>query len=198
MSHFVGITVDTMGVGVGEMVAPYDEQIEVDEYEVGKVSDEDKQRFLEFYREKYPEEKEHSFDELYADHGEGWNGSAWRKDEDGEWTSYSTYNPKSKWDWYAEGFMGRWQDFMQLKDGTKTNSCKLKDLDLEATKENPPYCLIIDGVWYERGEMGWFGISNDKYSKDDWGQEVFDKLTETLKEKELADDAQVVVVDFHI
>lgn len=40
----------------------------------------------------------------------------------------STYNPKSRWDWYQVG--GRWDcQIMRLKNGTYTNHAQVKDID---------------------------------------------------------------------
>ena len=103
MSHF---SVLVIGEDVEGQLAKYDEQLDTPEYKKGEVSEEEKTRFMEFYSEKYPEDKGLSFDEMYAKHGESWNGNDWRKDEDGLWSEYSSYNPNSKWDWYSIG--GRW------------------------------------------------------------------------------------------
>ena len=45
----------------------------------------------------------------------------------------STYNPDAKWDWYEIG--GRWNNILRTKDGKKTNSCLLKNLDLTPDDE---------------------------------------------------------------
>ncbi|PFH12773.1 hypothetical protein BX604_7588 [Burkholderia sp. JKS000303] len=42
------------------------------------------------------------------------------------------------------------------------------------------------------GDMGWFGISNDKMSKSSWAEQVA-KLYESLPEETL-----LTVVDYHI
>lgn len=52
------------------------------------------------------------------------------------------------------------------------------------------YAVIKDGKWYEKGEMGWWGISSDE--KDDW-QDEFNKLIISLPE-----DTLLTVVDCHI
>lgn len=123
MSHF---TVLVIGENAEEQLAPYDESIVVDKYKREIIAEEDKQRFVEFcttFDEKrgYTKiseaevviNKELSFDELYAKYGENWNGNSWEKDENGEWSEYSTYNPNSKWDWYQLG--GRWAGYFKVK-----------------------------------------------------------------------------------
>jgi len=52
-------------------------------------------------------------------------------DENGN--ELSTYNPKSKWDWYSVG--GRWDGYFNLKDGGSTNVAKISDIIWEGTPE---------------------------------------------------------------
>lgn len=67
------------------------------------------------------------------------------KDEDSLYNEngdeLSTYNPYSKWDWYEIG--GRWNHLLKTKNGIKTNSCYLKELDLEPDTE-----LYADAIAY--------------------------------------------------
>lgn len=49
------------------------------------------------------------------------------KDSDGDLT---TYNPKSKWDWYQVG--GRWSGYFLLKNGQRVDTCRWGDVDTEA------------------------------------------------------------------
>lgn len=55
-----------------------------------------------------------------------------------------------------------------------------------------PHAFIIEGQWVEKGEMGWFGISDDKHSQVDWN----DKFMETFNN--LPDDTLVSLMDCHI
>lgn len=158
--------------------------------------------------------------------------------------SKSTYNPKSKWDWYVIG--GRWtgefSDYDPLKDpanwepcticgGTGTRSdaiaiangfkpgyCNGCSGDFRHTKQKGvtvkfsfkdyggdiapvaqikrdvvPYALMTpDGEWYAKGKMGWFGMSRDDKSEDDW-KDLATKLKEKYRSNHLG-----VVVDCHI
>lgn len=111
MSHFV---VMVIGDCPEEQLEPFDENLKVEEYVSGEVSDEEKQQMLDYYNTKH-KRKYKSFESCYVRNGSSWNGNRWRKDEDGIWREYSTYNPDSKWDWYQLG--GRWSgDFIILKD----------------------------------------------------------------------------------
>ena len=99
MSHFA---VMVIGDNVEEQLAKYDENIEVDEYCKGEVSEDEQKMMLDYY-EREKGETFNSFDECYEKHGEGWNSNRWRKGTDDKWREYSTYNPFSKWDWWQIG-----------------------------------------------------------------------------------------------
>ena len=52
------------------------------------------------------------------------------------------------------------------------------------------YAVILNGEWYAKGEMGWWGMSSDE--DDNWSEE-FDKMVKSLPEETL-----LTVVDCHI
>ena len=54
------------------------------------------------------------------------------------------------------------------------------------------FAVLKDGVWYERGEMGWWGCVSDEKEKDAWNAEV-SKLIDSV-----SDDTRITVVDCHI
>lgn len=54
------------------------------------------------------------------------------------------------------------------------------------------YAVVYKGEWSARGEMGWFGCSDDKVSQDAWDR-LFNDLIDGLP-----DDTQITVVDCHI
>ena len=112
MSHF---TVMVIGDNPEEQLAPYSESIETEPRVREDVSEEDIQRMIDYY--KNPENGGHeypTFDELYENHGDDWNGGTWEKRDD-KWVEVTTYNPNSKWDWYQLG--GRWTGYFKLKEG---------------------------------------------------------------------------------
>jgi hypothetical protein len=55
-----------------------------------------------------------------------------------------------------------------------------------------PYAVLKNGHWLSIGDMGWFGMSHDKVSKDDWCVHV-----DTLL-RSLPSDTLLTVVDCHI
>lgn len=178
---------------------------------------ENPEKWIEYFKQGYPEFWG-TFELTYAEFGEDWNSNHWRKDENGVWAVYSEYNPDSKWDWYVVG--GRWRNSIKTKDGEFVDSCKFGEIDFEPYPEdayedgedwlgNPckqlkeglewhyskgdmPFCLVIDGVWYERGEMGWFACVSNEKSKEDWDGEVEALLNN------IPADSMVYNVDFHI
>jgi hypothetical protein len=54
------------------------------------------------------------------------------------------------------------------------------------------YAVIKDGKWYAHGEMGWWGMSNEAMTPEEWGTN-FQALLD-----ELSDDTLISVVDCHI
>lgn len=55
-----------------------------------------------------------------------------------------------------------------------------------------PYAILKDGVWYQKGEMGWFGMSSNEMTQDEWNSEFW-KLLDTLDP-----DTLLTLVDCHI
>ena len=109
------------------------------------------------------------------------------KDEDSLYNEngdeLSIYNPFPKWDWYEVG--GRWNNLLKTKNGTKTNSCYLKELDLKPDTE-----LYADAIAYwEKNIEGnltfnEFNAMNDELKKcyvEEYGlKENFAKLNAIL------------------
>jgi hypothetical protein len=54
------------------------------------------------------------------------------------------------------------------------------------------YALLKDGQWYQKGKMGWFGMSSDEKDQGQWNEEVW-KMIESLPE-----DTVLTVLDCHI
>lgn len=52
---------------------------------------------------------------------------------DEEGNLLTTYNPNSKWDWYVVG--GRWKNLLKLKDGSRADYAKIKDIDFSLDME---------------------------------------------------------------
>lgn len=157
--------------------------------------------YVELFNELYPT-LFGKFDTMYEEKGEDWNSNSWRFNYvTSQWEKYSTYNPDSKWDWYTEG--GRWDGCLKNKDGEHVNECLLSQLDLSSPtpkedekyyigEHSAPFCLVIDGEWFEKGEMGWFGISTNDKPQDDWNTEFMNIINK------LPGNSEVHLIDFHI
>lgn len=55
-----------------------------------------------------------------------------------------------------------------------------------------PFAVLKDGVWYERGSMGWWGMVSDEKDTEDWAKQVAE-LFDTLPA-----DTPLIAVDCHI
>ena len=179
-----------------------------------------KEFYVTWFKTIFPEVFE-KFAECYEKNGDDWNYNRWKLNkETGIWEEWSTYNPDSAYDWYSLG--GRWSQSIKTKSGEFVNECFLGEIDWSPfkpedyckkeeknwkgekyyplkksvkwhfTSEDVPFCLIIDGEWYERGKMGWFAcVANEKDNKT-WNEEFMGLI------KDLPENSEVYNVDFHI
>ena len=133
----------------------------------------------------------------------------WDPSLDADGNEMSTYNPKSKWDWYTVG--GRWKGSVMNWTDTVEHPAKVitptwtqeawtekvGGADVVQKKDLQEFSgtfafLGADGEWHERGRMGWFGMVADEQPTDEWDA--------TLKQlvEDVADEDWLVVVDVHI
>lgn len=276
MSHF---TVLVIGDDYEKQLEPYDENIEVEPYKKHLDADD-----VDRMREHYEVPKDAPLKDLVR-HMPDWVGSEGGVDEKGLYR-LSTYNPKSKWDWYSIG--GRWTGFFKLKPGAKgvvgepglmtspakagyADHCHKRDIDFEGMFEESAqkasarydekmqglefgwenwtavlerfgqdhlesaraeyhaqfqvrklksrdiwyryddyncsreeyvakhrvsavstFAVVKDGVWYEKGRMGWFACVADEKDQKIWNKEFEDIL------KSVDGDTLLTVVDCHI
>lgn len=54
-----------------------------------------------------------------------------------------------------------------------------------------PYAFVKNGKWFGKGDMGWWGMSDDKFTQDDWNREFHRMLSD------LPPDTQLTLVDCH-
>lgn len=143
------------------------------------------------------------FPDVYKQNGEDWNKNQYKLSNDGVWEEWSTYNPDSKWDWYVSNSNSRWDGFLLTKHGERVNSCRFSELDLDTPNEENtysvhladdflPFCIVVDGEWHEKAEMGWWGITIGDKPKEEWEAKVKELLST------LPPDSMVNAVDFHI
>jgi hypothetical protein len=207
---------------VDEVLAPFQEGLEVEEY-IGYTREDAEKIYFKYTGKKLPKGEE------YANIAEDFFGG--RIDNQGNILSCS--NPQSKWDWYEVG--GRWENTVKTKDSRLVNFARIKDIEFKAnltdsqkaelkekyeklvsgeTHYSPEYILKkypnfesylktqdfstyavldSDGNWHEPGQMGWFGCSTSSPEEEiDFANNYYD-----LVYKEHPED-WLVVVDCHI
>lgn len=142
MSHFtVGVFLKD-GQKLDELLAPYNENKEVEPY-IYKTREELEKEFAEYKAaikedpDRFPTGDHHNpnhktlADILKMDtisFARWYYGEDRLFDEEGN--LLSTYNPNSKWDWFTIG--GRYSNMLITKQGNSTNAARIKDIDWEA------------------------------------------------------------------
>jgi hypothetical protein len=215
--------------------------------EEGKITSYQQRRKMSEEERSLLTEKEVPFKELYSSFEEfvdkeyGYPTRDETKNRYGYW-----YNENAKWDWYVVG--GRWKDTLLLKDGSRDDVAKIKDIlfKLDETidpehkhiydkvrqsvkdeydkiniehKENEQLLSLMlggakdeetfiknalsfgtfavltpDGVWHEKGEMGWFGCSSEtKDEADKWDDSYYNSFI-----KDANPEHYFCIVDCHI
>jgi len=226
-----------VGSDVYDILAPFDENMEVEHWVSKQELIENEKRYLDLYKNRYEEYLDDPEGFLEKNKGKQehidfvtkevpkmineWTDEDWYKRairyespddirEDG--SVRSTYNPKSKYDWFQIG--GRWSDLLKLKEGATsgeegerswtledkpkkegfTDSALKKDIDWDAP-EMQDFTLygFVDesGEWHEREESFNFE-ERDGRLLDEW-KEKFKKLLDAVDDNE-----RITVVDCHI
>lgn len=83
---------------------------------------------------------------------------------------------------------------MFVWDGPESvlGSTKEQYIASQVNNTGVPYAIVKDGTWYEKGEMGWFGVSLNDKDPEQWANEFW-KLLE-----ELPPETKLTMVDCHI
>ena len=250
MSHFsLGVLVDAkhdqeaIKAKVAELLAPYDENTEVPEYDtqcgcvdwratVDSRDASEKVHPIDELREQLTKElpelspTDDAYEERKAKREARWKELLEPRDKvekevhekhplkdtpdpkceecKGSGTVKSTYNPKSKWDWYCLG--GRWDGMLygeEYAKGRQThNGFNFSDKNHTLSPNIRPandvikegfrsFALVTpDGEWHERGRMGWWASVSDE--NNSW-EDDFDSLL-----KQHAQGHNFVLCDCHI
>lgn len=101
------------------------------------------------------------------------------------------------WDWLAERMPERFIKANQIFGGWFSGISGSEDYAsiedwIQDVAPLSTYAVLKDGEWYAKGEMGWFGMSDDKLTEDQWTE----KMRELIEG--LDDDDVVAIVDCHI
>ena len=114
MSHFTVAVFHRPDQDIETLLAPYDETLRVEPY-----VEFTREEAIAYARKHYKSVADMSDDRCYAYMAEDYK-------TDAEGNLLSTYNPKSKWDWWTEG--GRWAGLLKV-DGKKVDSARVADID---------------------------------------------------------------------
>lgn len=142
MSHFAVAVIHRDDQSVEELLAPYNENLEVEPY-IEYTRDE----AITYAREHYLS-KDTPDDVCYE-----YMVDDYITDSDGN--LLSTYNPKSKWDWWESG--GRFSGMLKNKDGNRIDEGRIKDLIFDLDKAEYRYRLrywdvVVNGSPLKPGE----------------------------------------------
>lgn len=85
-----------------------------------------------------------------------------------------------------------WQDMLYVKGETVEEYLNRNGIALDQRLLPNCYSFIKDGEWISQGDMGWFGISSNEKSQDEWRNLLSSYLDN------VADDDIIVTVDCHI
>ena len=125
MSHYAVAVFHKPDQDVGDLLAPYDENKEVEPYIWLS-----RKEAIGYARKHY--KTEGKTDE------ECWQMVAEDSQTDEDGNIYSTYNPDSKWDWWSVG--GRWSGMLRL-NGEPVDTGRVGDLEFPFDKEAYEYAL---------------------------------------------------------
>jgi len=161
-----------IGDEVKEKLAPYDEELEVEEYKV-PITDKKIDEMVKAYseHEDWPNVDRNDMQALAAE-WEDWGGCTMEFDEDGKTFYRSTYNKACKWDWWVIG--GRWQGMLRLEHGKEGKQGEFSVLAVDP--EYKPFW--IDQAKY--GDIDWQYMRNDPekllHLKLEWLQAMAEEL----------------------
>ena len=175
MTHYVGIVQANSVEEIDNILAPYSERLDVPVYKVFPTDEEIKE-FLQYYSGNQFNPNLAYYINLY---GKNWNGYV--LDEDLKPIEYSTYNPKSKYDWYDVG--GWWNNIVP------ENTCLAKEIkDFYSEYDCLPDIYVNKEEWFEEKKFSW------------WGSEVEIKENKGIVNRKLEENSEkrVFIVDFHI
>ena len=55
-----------------------------------------------------------------------------------------------------------------------------------------PFAVVMNGNWYQKGEVGWFGMSNDEMTQEEWNVQFWNMLSK------LDPETTLTLMDCHI
>lgn len=182
MSHYAVAVFHREDQDINELLAPYDENIEVEPY-IQYTRDE----AIKEGKERYKNEPNMTDADYYNQIASMYDDDM--IDDDGNlWT---TYNPDSKWDWYSIG--GRFSDLLETYTTVSewfsgySDSAKVKNIDFAGSREI-----------YDESIVEWDDIMNDIantwYTKE-YYQEYYDSAEDYARRNSEFNTLAVVTPD---
>ena len=171
---------------------------------------------IKYLEEEFPKMLEWTDEECYERAIEHYKDSDSGYKIDHYGNVYSVYNDNAKWDWYVLG--GRYRGNLKLREGAeplaplydgwqhdnnkeryrslvKERMCDKaykRDIENWGDENFVFFALLKDGIWYERGEMGWWAIVHNAKDEDTWDKEFRSLIAN------VSDDEVISVYDCHI
>ena len=160
MSHFSVLVIHEEDTDIDELLAPYDENIRVVPYQVFT-----KQEAISYVRKNYSDFAKETDETCWKYLAESYKA-------DSEGNLYDNSNPNGKWDWYEVG--GRFENLLRLKDGTRADSAKLKDIDFSLDEEEYKkglrvWDIIVEHEPLEPDKKMPFSLYNEDYYHERYG-----------------------------
>lgn len=173
MSHFAVAVIHRDDQSIKELLAPYNENLRVEPY-IKYTRDEAIVYAREHYLDKNASDEE-CYEYMSDDYKVDINGNL-----------LSTYNPKSKWDYWMCG--GRFSGMLKNKNGTPIDEGRIKDLDLDLDEAKYQYRLrywdvVVNGSPLKPGETkdSFFNMFKKEYYTCRYGDaETYAKIMTTF------------------
>lgn len=121
---------------------------------------------------------------------------------------HETLKPLSEFEKGGASGRGSYKEFMTQENFTEVSTILRENnvyyiedflsMDRDDYLENRvhgctiPYAYVYKGEWYGKGEMGWFGVSDDKVDQKEWNKQYMELL------ESLPDDTLLTTIDCHI
>lgn len=162
MSHFSVAVLHHPDQDIETLLAPYDENLREEKY-----IEYTRQEAIDHVREHYQGMADKTDDEcwhyLADDAGEGMTDDAGN--------IYSTYNRRSKWDWWSTG--GRWSGMLKLKAGGTADSARIGDIEFSPDESEYKRALRYWDVIVEHKPKAdgedFFSLFNENYYRQYYG-----------------------------
>ena len=123
---------------------------------------------------------------------EGWVDQALKGDIDWEGTKGGKAQAEKQWKDWQKAFDEGKASMPDYKHGIHEGDTKEKFIERFMDRDYVTFAVLINGEWYEKGNMGWCGVVSNEQPEVEWGKQWY-KLVDSLSPKAL-----LTLVDAHI